>query len=155
MASHHPWTKPYRDVVEQQYLLDAPAQQAFDAFFARVDEMAGGCGDQGAFVSEFLKSPLYSEYNQLLGKYMHLAKSSTGQTLEDTAESLRRESDEISAKEHAKTMAEQKLNEVVSQMLPPEINQLRWGGVRTLPVIGPVIQWINNLKFLRNMFGKK
>ena len=52
-------------------------------------------------------------------------------------------------------MAEQKLNEVVTQMLPDEINSLRWGGLRAIPVIGPIIQWIGNIRWLRSLFIEK
>jgi hypothetical protein len=49
-------------------------------------------------------------------------------------------------------MAEVEMNAAISHMLPDEVNRLRWGGARTLPVIGPIIQWIDNIKWIRNMF---
>jgi len=155
MATVHPWAKPFHDVVAQQYRLDAAAQQDFDAFFARVNAMASSSADQGTFVTQFTQSPLFTEYNQLLEKYQQQALTSTGQTVAEAAQSMREESARLSAEDHAKTKAEQKLNEVVTQMLPDEINSLRWGGLRAIPVIGPIIQWIGNIRWLRSLFIEK
>ena len=92
---------------------------------------------------------------KLLEKYQQQALTSTGQTVAEAAQSMREESARLSAEDHAKTMAEQKLNEVVTQMLPDEINSLRWGGLRAIPVIGPIIQWIGNIRWLRSLFIEK
>jgi len=40
-------------------------------------------------------------------------------------------------------------------MLPDEVNEVRWNGGRTLPVIGPIIQWVDNIKWIRRLLGKK
>ena len=155
METNHPWTKPYRDVVDQQYRLDDAARQEFNEFFVRLDAMASASTDQGTFVTRFLQSPLYTEYNELLGKFQPMALAATGETIKEAVVSMRKESDRISAEDHAKTMAEQKLNEVISQALPDELNRLRWGGLRALPVVGPILQWIGNFRWLKALFTKK
>lgn len=155
METNHPWTKPYRDYVEQQYRLDDAARREFSEFFGRLDGMAVASTDQGAFVTQFLKSPLYTEYNELLGKFLPMALAATGETVEEAAATMRKESARISAEEHAKTMAEQKFSEVITQVLPDELNSLRRSGLRTLPVIGPILQWIGNFRWLQGMIKKK
>ena len=55
----------------------------------------------------------------------------------------------------AKSMAEQELNKVVSHALPDEVNRLRWTGARALPIIGPILQWIGNIRWIAGIFGKK
>jgi len=56
------------------------------------------------------------------------------------------------AGEMAKSMAERELNRVVSQAMPDEVNALR-GGLRSIPVIGSIVQWIDNVQWIRNLFG--
>ena len=58
------------------------------------------------------------------------------------------------AKEHAKTVAGQELNRAVSKVLPDEVNQLRWSGLRAIPVVGTIVQWLDNISWIRNMFRK-
>jgi hypothetical protein len=70
--------------------------------------------------------------------------------VEEAVETMQRESREISDRERKKEMAEIEMNAAISHMLPDEVNRLRWGGARTLPVIGPIIQWIDNIKWIRN-----
>ena len=154
MANVHPWAQPYYDVVGQ-FRLDAAAQQDFDEYFTRVNALASSCPDQSAFLNQFMQGPLFNEFNQLMEKYQQQFVTPSGETVEEAAATLRRESAEASAADHAKTMAEQKLNEVVSQVLPDEINRLRWGGLRAIPVIRPIMQWIDNLQWLRGLFGNK
>ena len=57
------------------------------------------------------------------------------------------------AGEMAKSMTERELNRVVSQALPDEVNALSWGGLRSIPVIGSIVQWIDNIQWIRNLFG--
>ena len=111
-----------------------------------------GCADHADFATKFMQSPLYQEYSGLFVKYQNLVVTGTGETVEEAAESMQRQSREISDRERAKEMAEVEMNAAISHMLPDEVNRLRWGGARTLPVIGPIIQWIDNIKWIRNMF---
>ncbi len=60
---------------------------------------------------------------------------------------------QAAAKEHLKTVAGQELNRAVSHALPDEVNQLRWAGLRAVPVIGSIIQWVDNIQWIRNLFG--
>lgn len=74
---------------------------------------------------------------------------------EEQVKKMQRKQLEDMSKEYAKSMAKQDLNRAVSQVLPDEVNRLRWGGARALPVIGPIVQWIDNVKWLRRLFGGK
>ena len=67
---------------------------------------------------------------------------------------MKKENAKSTAKEHVKSMASIEANAAISHMLPDEVNRLRWGGARTLPVIGPIIQWIDNIKWIKRMFGR-
>lgn len=144
------WIKPYRDGVEQQIRLDGDARRDVDAYFTRVEEFAMGCADHADFATKFMQSPLYQEYSGLFVKYQNLVVTGTGETVEEAVVSMQRQSREISDRERAKEMAEVEMNAAISHMLPDEVNRLRWGGARTLPVIGPIIQWIDNIKWIRN-----
>ncbi len=155
MATYHVWTKPYHDVVEQQYRLDAQGQQEFDAFFAKLDQFAYSCPDQGAFTNQLLQGPLYQEYNSLLQKYSRFAVNPAGQTIDDQVDEIKKINHENWVAEQAKTGVEREVNAAISHMLPDEVNRLRWSGARALPIIGPIIQWVDNIRWLRNIFGKK
>ncbi|MBO4592805.1 MAG: hypothetical protein J5678_01240 [Bacteroidaceae bacterium] len=72
---------------------------------------------------------------------------------EEQVKEMQRKQLEDMPKEYAKSMARQEVNRVVSQALPDEVNQLRWGGLRAIPVIGPIVQWIDNIQWLRRLFG--
>ncbi len=148
------WIKPYRDALEQQYKLTAEAQKDVDDYFERLEQMARQCKDQAEFTTLFLEDPMYKEYNSLFVKYQKMALTGTGETIEEAKDTMRKESAAASAKEHVKSMAEREVNAAISHLLPDEVNRLRWGGARTLPIIGPIIQWIDNIKWLRRMFGK-
>lgn len=57
------------------------------------------------------------------------------------------------AGEMAKSMAERELNRIVSQALPNEVNAMRCGGLRSIPIVGSIVQWIDNIQWSRNIFG--
>lgn len=65
----------------------------------------------------------------------------------------RKEMAHAATQEHLKTVAGQELNRAVSHALPDEVNQLRWAGLRAVPVIGSIIQWVDNIQWIRNLFG--
>ena len=56
----------------------------------------------------------------------------------------------------AKNMAEQEArgaaNRAISEVLPSEVNALRWGGLSAIPVIGPIFSWISNIKWIASLF---
>lgn len=153
MATNHEWVKPYHDVIDAQYKLDETGKQEFDAYFARVDAMAATCSDQAAFTQQFMQSPLYQEYTQLMQKYQKQVITPTGQTVGETTADMGKHQSSNMAGEYAKSMAEQEVNRVVSQALPDEVNQLRWAGVRGIPVIGSIVQWLDNIAWVRRLFG--
>jgi len=148
------WLKPYIDSLEQQYRLTPEAQSEVDAYFNRLEGMANRCKDQAEFTTLFLQDPMYQEYTGFFTKYQKMALAASGETVEEAKETLQRENAEISAREHVKDMAEIEMNAAISHMLPDEVNRLRRGGARTLPIIGPIIQWVDNIKWVRRMFGK-
>ena len=57
------------------------------------------------------------------------------------------------AGEMAKSMSERELNRIVSQALPNEMNAMRLGGLRSIPIVGSIVQWIDNIQWIRNLFG--
>ncbi len=76
-----------------------------------------------------------------------------GQSPEELAAQQLKAQQKDMAKEMAKSTAKQELNRAVSRALPDEVNQLRWAGARAIPVIGPIIQWLDNIAWVRNLFG--
>lgn len=155
MATHHLWTKPYHDVVEQQYRLDAAGQQEFEAFFVKLDQLAYSCPDQGAFSNQLLQGPLYQEYNALLMKYQKCVVAPNGQTTDQQVADMRSQAAADGAGEFVESMARREVNAAISHALPDEVNRIRWAGARALPVIGPIIQWLDNIRWFRSMFGNK
>ena len=149
------WIKPYRDAIDQQYKLDDVAQQDVDFYFTKLEKYAAGFPDQGSFATQFLQSPLYQEYTNLFTKYQQMGITSSGETVEQATETLKRENREASMEEHIKSTAEREARIAVTRMLPDEVNEVRWNGGRTLPVIGPIIQWVDNIKWIRRLLGKK
>ncbi len=148
------WIKPYRDVVEQQFRLTDEARRDFDDLFSRMGNLAAQCPDQAVFATKFMQSPLYGEYTQLFQKYQKLIVTPEGKSVADTEKDIKKEQVQSGAKEYVKSMASIEANAVISHMLPDEVNRLRWGGLRVVPVIGPIIQWIDNIQWVRRMFSK-
>ena len=86
-------------------------------------------------------------------KTLEEQQAATAKAAEEiTAEQIKKQQQEM-PKEMAKSMAKQELNAAVSHALPDEVNQLRWAGLRGVPVIGSIVQWLDNIKWIRNMFG--
>lgn len=55
----------------------------------------------------------------------------------------------------AESAAKRTLNEMVSQALPDEVNRLRWAGLwRNIPVVSDIVQWWDNVQWVKRMFGK-
>lgn len=148
------WIKPYRDVVEQQFRLTDEARRDFDDLYGRMGALAAQCPDQAAFATQFMQSPLYGEYTQMFQKYQKLIVTPDGKTVSETKQAIEKENKSSSAKEYVKSMASIEAKAAISHMLPDEVNRLRWGGLRVVPVIGPIIQWIDNIQWVRRMFSK-
>lgn len=149
------WLKPYRDAVEQQFRLTDEARRDIDDLFRRIGDLAAHCADQASFTTQFMQSPLYGEYTQIFQKYQKLIITPDGKTITETEQEIKQQQVKSGAKEYAKSMVGIEVNAAISHMLPDEVNRLRWGGMRVLPVIGPVIQWIDNIQWVRRMFGRK
>ena len=147
--------KPYRDSLEQQYRLDDAARKEVDDFFVRLEQMASTCKDPADFTTRFTQGPMFQEYNGFFVKFQKMALTTSGETVEEATKTMQKENARISAEENAKDMVKREAKIAVSQMLPDEVNRLRWGGARTLPIIGPIIQWIDNIKWVRRMFNKE
>lgn len=55
----------------------------------------------------------------------------------------------------AESMAKQKVEEVVSQMLPDSVNRLRWAGLlHNIPIVSDIVQWVDNIGMFRRILGK-
>lgn len=53
----------------------------------------------------------------------------------------------------AESMAKQKAEEVISHMLPDEVNRIRWAGwARNIPIVSDIVQWMDNIAWLRRLF---
>lgn len=148
------WIKPYRDAIDLQFRLDEAAQRDVDQFFGRVGQMAAGYADQAAFATAFMQSPLYQEYTSLFTKYQKMVVTQSGETVDEATVTMKKTAAKSAAKEHVKSMAGIELNAAISHMLPDEVNRIRWAGARALPVIGPIVQWIDNIKWLRRLLGR-
>ena len=77
------------------------------------------------------------------------------QVIEEKVAELKKQQQQDMANEYAKSMAKQEVNAAISHALPDEVNQLRWAGLRSIPVIGSIVQWLDNIKWFRSMFGGK
>lgn len=84
---------------------------------------------------------------------MEEQKNQQEQTAEQIATQQLKAQQKDMATEYAKSSAKQELNRAVSQALPDEVNQLRWSGARAIPVVGSIIQWLDNINWIRNLFG--
>lgn len=148
------WIKPYRDSLVTQYRLTDEAQREVDAYFVRLEQMAAKCPDQTTFINLFMQDPMYQEYLSFFTKYQSMCVTQSGETVDQAVSTMKKENAKSTAREHVKSMASIEANAAISHMLPDEVNRLRWGGARTLPVIGPIIQWIDNIKWIKRMFGR-
>lgn len=75
---------------------------------------------------------------------------------EQKQQELQREALKDMAKEQVKSAARREMNRVVSQMLPDEVNRLRWAGLaRNIPVVSDVVQWLDNVQWLRRLLTRR
>lgn len=150
----HPWVKPYTQVVEEQFQLDDNAQQAFNSLFDRVGKLADTCTDQASFSKQFIESPLYEEYMGLFQKYSSQSVAMGGKTPEDLKKEVAKETIKSMPAMIAQNFALRQVNRIITRMLPDEINRLRWTGARGLPIIGPIIQRIDEVRWISRLIGK-
>ena len=52
-------------------------------------------------------------------------------------------------------MVEREVHTMAVRAMPDELRALKFGGLRVVPIIGPIIQWIDNIRWFRTLFGKK
>ena len=154
MTDRKEWLKPYRDIIDQQFQLTPGARQDVDAFFSRLEQKAAECSSQAAFATAFMESPMYQEYTNLFTKYSKMVTTATGETAEEATKTMKKQAAKSAATGYVSSMANQEVNIAVSHMLPDEINQLRWGGLRAIPIIGPIVQWIDNIEWIRRILKK-
>lgn len=153
METNNSWTQPYRDSVSQQLGDSEEVRQDFDPFFTRLNAFAATCSDQADFINKFTTGELFNEYNALMAKHQEkrqqaLSKEIVNKTIKET----------MSPKNIASNMAKQEAHaaasRAVSEVLPDEVNAVRWGGYHAIPVIGPIIGWISNIRWLSRLFRK-
>jgi len=165
MADYQAWVQPYRDVADKQFRHNEASRQEFDDFFSRLEQMAAGCSDQMVFNEQFQQGPFAKEYNDLFVKYVSLMNVGDGQAIADTTKDLHRQALKSAAVGMAGSMAEsvatRKAEEALTDILPDEVNDtrreataLRSQGLRAIPVLGSIIQWADNIQWIRRMFKK-
>ncbi len=54
-----------------------------------------------------------------------------------------------------RSVARRELNRALSDVLPDGVNRLRRGGLRSIPVLGSILQLFDNVSWIRNLFGGK
>ncbi len=154
MTDRKEWLKPYRDIIDQQFQLTDEARADVDAFFQKVEQMAAQCHDQMTFANAFMQSPLYQEYTGLFTKYQKMVLTESGETVEDATKSMKKEMAKDAAKGHVSSVIQQEVKIAVTRMLPDEVNEARWKGARGIPIIGEIIQWVDNIEWIRRLLGK-
>lgn len=154
MENKQEWLAPYLSTIEEQFNLTDEARKDVDALFSKIGALAEECADQGDFSTKFLQSALYTEYTGLFTKYQSLIRMADGKSVTEATKDFDKQRESDKTKGLVTSIAGQKVNEVVSHMLPDEVNRIRWAGARALPIIGPIIQWIDNFKWLTGKFEK-
>ena len=135
--------------------MSTTTKQCLGAFLISSAVFAATCSDQAAFTTQYTQSPLYQEYTQLMQKYQKQVVTPDGRTVGEATANAGKIKPGNMAAECAKSMARQEVNSAVRQVLPDEVNQLRGAGLRSIPVIGSIIQLLDNIKWFRNLFGRR
>ena len=148
----HPWLASRKRMLEN-YRLPSEGVAEADALFAKLEQLAVQSADQAQFEQQLVASPLGQEYNNLLAKYSQYYLTN-GQTVDEQVADMQDAAAKSAAKEQVKSMVERELHTVAVQAMPEELQRLKFAGVRALPVIGPIVQWIDNINWIRRMFGK-
>ena len=149
----HPWLVARKQVLDN-YRLPAEGVTEADALFAQLEQLASGCADQGTFEQQLAASPLSQQYNDLLARYAKYFMTN-GKTTDEQVEDLQAAAAQSAAQDHMESMVKRELHTAAMQALPDEVRQLKYGGLRVVPVIGPIIQWIDNIKWISRLFGRK
>lgn len=151
--SSHPWLQTRRQIVENNYRLPPEATAEVETLFSKMEQLAMTCLDQTMFENQMSAGPLAMEYNNLLAKYAQYYVVN-GQVGSERLSSMQKESAAAAAADHAKSMVEREIHTMTVQAMPEELRALKFGGLRVVPVIGPIIQWIDNIRWIRALFGR-
>lgn len=149
----HPWLAPRKQMLEN-YRLPSEGMAEANALFAKLEQLAGQSANQVQFEQQLAASTLGQEYNNLLTKYSQYYLTN-GQTVDEQVAALQDAAADSAAKEQVKSMVERELHVAAVQAMPEELQRLKFAGVRALPVIGPIVQWVDNVNWIRRMFGKR
>ena len=98
--------------------------------------------------------------NEEMQQQMEAAEKQRQEAEKAAQEAVKQTVKEITSPENiAKNIAENEArgaaNRAISEVLPSEVNALRWGGLSAIPVIGPLFSWISNIKWIASLLGVK
>ncbi len=148
----HPWLTSRRQILDNNYRLPPEGTAEVDALFSKMEQLAMQCGDQATFEQQMASSPLAQEYNNLMAKYSQYYVIQ-GQTTTEHLSTMKKEAAKSAAKEAVKSGIERELHIAAVQAMPEPLRELKFGGLRVVPIIGPIIQWIGNIKWIYRLFG--
>lgn len=148
----HPWLTSRRQILDNNYRLPPEGTAEVDALFSKMEQLAIQCGDQATFEQQMASSPLAQEYNNLMAKYSQYYVIQ-GQTTTEHLSTMKKEAAKSAAKEAVKSGIERELHIAAVQAMPEPLRELKFGGLRVVPIIGPIIQWIGNIKWIYRLLG--
>lgn len=147
------WVQSRRDMLTQYYELPPQAQQQAEQVFLKMEQIAARCADQGMFEQQMAQSPVSQEFNALMAGFSQYAKVN-GQTVAESMKDMRRQQAAGAVQSHIETMAEQEIHTQIVRALPDEVNAVRSRGIlRSIPVVGYIVQLFDEFNFFRRMFG--
>ena len=149
----HPWLVARKQVLNN-YRLPTEGKAEVESLFAQLEKLASGCANQGVFEQQLAASPLSQEYNNLLAKYAKFFMTND-KTTDEQVQDLQKIAAQSAAQEQVESMVKRELHTAAMQALPDEVREFKFGGLRVVPVIGPIIQWIDNIKWISRLFGRK
>ncbi|MBR4388312.1 MAG: hypothetical protein IKT00_03935 [Prevotella sp.] len=148
----HPWLTSRRQILDNNYRLPPEGTAEVDALFSKMEQLAMQCGDQATFEQQMATSPLSQEYNNLMAKYSKYYLVN-GQTTDENLSDMKKQAAASAAKEAVKSGVERELHIAAVRAMPEPLRELKFGGLRVVPVIGPIIQWIGNIRWIYRLFG--
>jgi len=147
------WVQSRRDMISQYYVLPPEAQQQAEQVFQKMEQIAAHCTDQGMFEQQMAQSPVSQEFNALMASFGQYAKVN-GQSMDQAVKEMRQEQAASAVQGHIETMVEQEVHTQIVRALPDEVNAIRSRGIlRSIPVVGSIVQWFDNFNYLRRLFG--
>ena len=150
----HPWLLSRRQIFDTHYQLPPEGVAEVDNLFAQMEQLAMQCSDQAMFEQQLAASPLTQTYNGLLAKFASYYVID-GHTAAQQTEKLQRGAAASAAQEYVTSGIKRELHTAAVQAMPEELRRLKFGGLRVVPVIGPIIQWMDNFRWFRSMFTSK